>query len=80
MELFKRVFATKSKRSSEPERAYEAFVRTAVISRKRISYYMICRRLGISRKALDEIVQRELGMSGRELLRAYRHGLSSRWR
>lgn len=60
----------------EEKRAYGIFadllLEEKVYMDRRITFARLCRWLGVSRKGLDALVRKELGMSGKEVFRSLR--------
>ncbi|MGM9742242.1 MAG: hypothetical protein ACI3ZC_04200 [Candidatus Cryptobacteroides sp.] len=68
----------------EEKRAYEIFadllLEEKVHMDRRITFARLCRWLGTSRRGLDGIVHKELGMSGKEVVRSLRRAEERRIR
>lgn len=60
-------------------KAYEAFGRMMaeeeVYMEATLTFEDVCRRIGIETGALDRLIFSEMGMTGRQLLAAYREGI-----
>ncbi len=50
----------------------QKLVREKIYRDRKISFASICRELGVSSKSMDELLLQELGMTGRQLMRAFR--------
>lgn len=63
----------------ELRKAYEAFGRMVaeeeVYREATLTFEDVCRRIGIETGALDRLIFSEMGMTGRQLMAAYREGI-----
>mgnify|MGYP000798537875 FL=1 len=63
----------------ELRKAYEAFGRMVtaeeVYREETLTFEDVCRRIGIETGALDRLIFSEMGMTGRQLMAAYREGI-----
>lgn len=63
----------------ELRKAYEAFGRMVaaeeVYREETLTFEDVCHRIGIETGALDRLIFSEMGMTGRQLMAAYREGI-----
>lgn len=63
----------------ELRKAYEAFGRMVtaeeVYREETLTFEDVCRRIGIETGVLDRLIFSEMGMTGRQLMAAYREGI-----
>lgn len=63
----------------ELRKAYEAFGRMVaeeeVYREATLTFEDVCRRIGIETGVLDRLIFSEMGMTGRQLMAAYREGI-----
>lgn len=63
----------------ELRKAYEAFGRMVaeeeVYREETLTFDDVCRRIGIETGALERLIFSEMGMTGRQLMEAYREGI-----
>lgn len=63
----------------ELRKAYEAFgrmmVEEEVYREETLTFDDVCRRIGVETGALERLIFSEMGMTGRQLMGAYREGI-----